>query len=242
MFLTYGGYAHAIGEAEILIKRSSIFNEGGQLYGLRENWTVRGFLQAPDPVTLTLAMEAMKVAYSFQGQDLALRFDDGSLTTHYIQTAATIGGVRVVDGPSFPQGHGAEYSTFRSYEITLEAEVPNTQVNLMAYFESLTFEGGGPLNVHLQTLTGLPQKQLTAEATPFRCIQDGEAIGHFSYPFLNPPIFAYALVNPRGRFEKKTPKRTGPPGRPTFTEWPVHWHYEFESAYPFVGDPTPWLG
>lgn len=241
MYLSYGSYTHPAGEVTVAIQRTPTFNEGGQLYGYKETWHIQGFLQAVDQRSLTTALNSLKAAYSQQAGDLVLHLDDGTFTTHALLAVNCIGGTRVVGGPSFPDGKGAEYSTYRNYEITVEGDVPNVDANLMAFMEVVTFEGdGGPLTVILQTLTGQPQKQTTAQQTPFRATQQGSAIGHFAYPPIPLPIWPDALIHPRVKPTKKLPKRSGPIGRPTYTEWEVSWSYEFESVTPLVGDPTAW--
>mgnify|MGYP003331113519 CR=1 FL=1 len=66
--------------------------------------------------------------------------------------------------------------------MTVEGDVWNPAVQILAWHESLSFEGGGPRTLHLQTLNGLPQKQTVAQSTPYKVIQDGTAIGRLAYP------------------------------------------------------------
>jgi hypothetical protein len=242
MYLAYGSYTHAANEANVVISRQPMYADGGIVRGYKETWRISGWLQADTTAELTTAINALKVGYSVQGQNVGLYLDDGTLTSHYITSQLTNGGVRVVDGPSFPVGDGTEYVSHRRYEIALEAELLLLTVPILAFHESLSFSGGGPRDVHLQPLTGLPVKQRVAQATPYRVSQTGSAIGQFSYPFPPPPIWPVAEMRDQRRIEQKSPKRAGPIGYPYFTEFQIDWSYQFEAAIPLVGLPHRFPG
>lgn len=215
------------------------WGDTGVRRGYKETWQIQGFLQAATTAALTAAIQALEIAYSYDGLAIGLFFDDGTASAHGVIVANTIGGSRVVSGPEYGQGAGAEYSTFRSYSIVVEFDIPDLRYNVVAYSESLSFEGGGPMDLHLQPLVGFPQKQRVAEATPYRVTQEGSAIGLAAYPVPNFPIWPAALIWPKARFSRKSPKRSGPGGAPVYTEFEITWHYEFEDALPLLGDPLP---
>ncbi len=125
MILAYGSYRHALAEAGLSIRRETQFTANGVPTSIRERWRIDGVLQAESPEAVTRAIHELQTAYSRQAQDVALYLPDGTTpTAHVILSRDTIGGVRVTQSPSFPQGRGAEYSTFRSYTIELEADLP----------------------------------------------------------------------------------------------------------------------
>src|SRR5262245_3127403 len=142
MYLKYGAYQHAANEASVVISKQGLFSEAGIARGVRERWTIQGRLQAADPTSLSAAIAALEAAYRLQGQDAGFYFDNGQASSHVLRSAGTVGGVRVVVPPSFPQGQGAEYSTFRSYTIVLEAERLDSGNPLLAWDEVLAFQGG----------------------------------------------------------------------------------------------------
>jgi hypothetical protein len=243
MILKYGNYAHALGEATIVIGVQPLFNEQGTRYAERERWEISGFLQASTTTALTAAINAMKAAYALPNQELGLYLGDGhTLSSHYIRPSDTLAGIRVISGPNFPQGRGAEYSTFRSYQIVLEADRPvdesahDPDATLLAWEETLTFTGGGPRFVYLQTLLGLPQKQIVAAATPFRVTQQGRAVGQSLYPPPATPLWPIAEHVDDRKLTRKSPRASTPAGGPT--EYEVTWQYVFESESPLVGNPT----
>ncbi len=247
MQLIYGSYVHADSEATVQIGRTPVYNDGGQMIGVRERWNVSGFLQAANGAALTTALQQLRLAYAIQGQTIGLFFADGTPTNHILISANCVGGTRVVEGPSFPQGGpSAEYvengPTFRTYTLAVEGTVL-THIGLLAFNETLSFQGTtGPRVVWKQTLNGFPQRQQTTDRTTQKITQAGSAIGQFAYPVVPGPLWpAYELVEQRN-ISPGNPKRTGPVGRPTYVEWPVSWRYAFETGVPATGQPNRWLG
>ncbi len=239
MYLKYGNYSHPIAEADVVITRSPVRNEGGMVVGAKHVWQIHGFLQAANQTALTAAILALEVAYDTDALDIGLFLDDNTPTAHILLSADCKGGTKT-SPVTYKEGKGAEYSTYRSYEITVEGETFNDEVNLMAFHESLTFGGGGPLDVFLQPINGLPIKQRVASNTPFTVIQDGMAIGRFGYPDPMNPIWPAAEHRNRRRLIKATPKRFGPVGAPEFWDFQINWHYEFESVLALNGEPNVW--
>jgi hypothetical protein len=241
--LEYGSYEHDDCEAAVEISMSALFNEAGQKYATRQRWTIDGKLQAADQAALAAALKKLEAAYSTNGLDIGLYFEDGSVTSHTMDSGAAIGGVRIIEFGYPESGRGsAEYSTFRTYRIVAEADFPDTAVGLLSYHETLTFEGGGPRWIFLQPLAGPPQRQQVAQATPFRATQFGEAVGHLSRPLPNPPILPQAEHVDQRRIERPTPKATGPRGQVSYTEYAVRWSYYFESATPLAGNSQARFG
>ena len=91
MYLRYGNYQHAVGEASVTISRHGLFSEAGLPRGVRERWDVQGRLQANDQGALTAAIQALVAAYSVQGQDVGFYFDGGQPSSHRIASAAISG-------------------------------------------------------------------------------------------------------------------------------------------------------
>jgi len=236
MFLQYGSYVHDTNEASVTISRVALFNEAGLRHGYLETWRIRGILQEADQDTLTISINALKAAYLIQDRNIGLFFDSGAATAHVMLSSQTLGGVRVIEGPSFPVGEGAEYSTFRSYEITVEAEFRSLTIGLLAWTESIVFGGGGTRFVMQQPLQGMPVRQLVAEATPYTAQQTGSAIGQFTYPVPSAPIWPADEHRDQRRIERGQPRRHGN----GYAEYPISWSYSFEAAAPLIGLPRLW--
>src|SRR4029079_17459158 len=102
---------------------------------------VTGIKHAASQAALTTALGDLRAAYNVNGRDVGLYLDDGvTLTDHALPSGAALGGVRVT-GLAFPRGDGAEYSTFRTYRLTLEADFPDSAGKLLQCEQSLYFEG-----------------------------------------------------------------------------------------------------
>jgi len=235
MILRYGSFAHDQNECAVVISKRAVFSPRGERMSTRETWHVTGIRHAASQSALTSALAELRNAYSVNGRDVGLYLDDGvTPTDHVLISAAAIGGVRVV-ALDFPRGEGAEYSTFRTYRLILEAEFADGSSNLLEYYESLSFEGtGGPRRVFLEVLEGLPQEQIGTQATLSRATQQGRAVGLAGYPIPPPPVWPAAERPDRRRFTLRTPERSG--GQ--FLRYQVEWSYTFESITPLAGTPT----
>jgi hypothetical protein len=235
----YGSYAHSDSEIRVTTQRRLNYAAGGQVKSYTQTLRIAGQLQANTPALVDTAMLALATAYAIQGQSFSLTMPAGGSSTAIILGSTTaIGGVRVVEGPNFEDDQKAEWSTYRNYNITLEAEYPATALLYLAWEESIDFEGGGPRDLFLQPLQGDPEKQRVAEKTTYRAVQRGSAVGFFAYPNYPPPLFPADEHQERRKRSKKPPKRAGPNGTPYYTEFGIEWQYEFEAVQPMNANPT----
>jgi len=69
----------------------------------------------------------------------------------------------------------------------------------------------------------------------------GEAIA-LSEPLVALDVAQRVARTPKREIRYELPKRFGPPGAATYTQFKVTWSYTFEDAGPLVGAPTPWPG
>lgn len=238
MYLKYGGYPHTSGEAAFSISRDGQFSPEGVYQGYVERWDISGRLHAADVASLSAAITALQAAYALQGQDIGLYNDDHSPTAHRMLNSQTVGGIRVVRQPSFPESQGAEYTTFRSYSIGVEGEFLDLESGIVNWTEVVNFEGGGPVYVHLKPINGVAQKQVSIQNDTFRATQAGSAVGYLGYPNPPAPLWPSDLVRAPA-ISRKTPRRKGPRGSQLFVEYEVSWNYAFESVAPLTGGPTP---
>jgi hypothetical protein len=247
--LRYGSYTHDQDEAAIAISKTTNFNSLGRAISYTERWTITGRLQidspSGDPDTdqpqLTTDINALVNAYRYDGYDLTLLRNDGStVTSHRIISQATIGGTRVVERPSFPEGSGAEYSTFRNYRIVVEGEIPVRQggIEIVEWSETLSFTGtSGPRTVHLELRNGPAQKQVVSQMTVAKVTQSGSAIGRTAYIMPQPPIFPQDELFHMRQVSYESPTAKGYGSTRVYVDWPSEWRYEFESALPLAGFP-----
>jgi hypothetical protein len=147
MFLRCGGYQHEAGECSIAIARRALLTEQKVMYAYVESWQIMGRLHADTVPALTAAIAALEAAYSLEIIDIGLYNDDGSPTDHIMTARDANSGIHVISPPAFPEGRNAEYSTFRNYSITLEAEFKYIgDGRLLSWMETLSFKGTcGPL-------------------------------------------------------------------------------------------------
>ena len=244
MFLKYGTHSHAIAEAAIGINRDVLLTGAQTPYAYLERWDIDGFLTADSAAEIKTAIEALEDAYATDGLDIVMMLPDGiSESSHKIDSSATNGGVRITRRPSFPTGRDGEHSTFRTYGISLEAEIKiaNPATALRDFSETISFSGGGPKFGHLEPNVGIPQKQKLKQNTVFKAVQSGTATGLYVRPNLPYPIWPQALVSPIGYPVTKTsPRRVGTGSALTHMDWGIQWSYEFESTYALIGNPTLW--
>lgn len=120
MYYTYGPYTSDIAEGEVTFTQRNRFNDGQQRVSKIVQAHVRGVLLEDTAAAIITSMATLEAAFAIQGQAFTLFLDDGTIHQRML-SAGAIGGVRVIDGPSWPEGRGNEGGTFRTYEVTLEA-------------------------------------------------------------------------------------------------------------------------
>ena len=238
MFFRYGGYTHANNEVELAsVQRSYSASQAGSQRMRREVWTLKGEIQAASQAALTTALASLEAAYAKDGGDLTFFLDDGTTPTqHAIVSGQSLGGTRVLS-LVYPQGRGAEYATFRTYEIQIEAEFLIAQSNgLVSWQEAITFTGtGGSDWAVTEVLNGPPVIEQVGTHTLCTASQDGSAVGELQYPI---PPGPFAPANELGKNRRFTP--TAPKlynGK--LVEWGMAWHYDFISTSPLFGLPQP---
>lgn len=242
MQVTYGNYNHASNESAVVVQRTGVYGHGGYRIGYKESWHITGFLQADTQSALKSACDALDTAYLLDGQDLTLVLNGGG-AARVLTSANSFTGTMVKEGPSYPESgaDSAEFSTFRRYSIVVEAEYRLAQNNLISWIETISSTGtGGPRFIFKQTQTGLPQKQIVAQATPCMATQRGSAIGMYSHETPPPPLWPDAEHQDQRFIDFKTPKRSGPVLNPIFTEYETTWQYSFSDTSPLQSFPNKW--
>jgi hypothetical protein len=237
MYATYGSYTHADNELRVQTQRRYNYSTQGPWKSYTETLRLRGQLQGDSTGAVDVLMKALQDGYKIQGKTFSFLMP-GLSTSIYLDNSKAIGGVRVVDGPNFEDDLKAEFTTYRNYNLTIEADFINTDLQFLAWEESIDFEGGGPRDLFLQTLKGLPQKQRVADNVTYKAVQRGSAVGYRAYPNPATPLWPLDEHRDQRRSAKKPPKRAGPVGDPYYTEYGIEWEYKFESVTPLAGVPT----
>lgn len=237
--LSYGLYAHAPGETTVTISSTPVF-EAGQRVREKQIWSISGFLRAQTEAAMKTAIQSLILAYSVDGQDLIIKHSDASQSAHAIISADTIGGTRVVEGVSFPDGQGAEYAPAgkRSFQISIEAEwFVSSAPELLSFVETLSFEGGAPMFAYTAPIEGSPQIYQTSESSIAICHQSGSAIGRTTWPTPPEPVIEGSgyVVAKRNRPTRKSPERIGN----TLTNYEISWNYEIWSTSQFDENLSP---
>lgn len=243
MFVKYGNYTVPSGQAWVAFTKAPKFNSGGMQFAETHRWAITGLLlnSGGDPVAFTAAINNLINAFSKNNQDIYLLQNDGvTPTAHFIQTANTIGGTRVVE-KTFPDAKGGAYVTNYIWGAVVEADVDTGYTGLQSFFERIQWIGGGPKFVMLSTLNGPPQTQWVQDQTPYKATQTGSAVGFTGYPIPPAPLWPEALHSDQSPFEMKSPTRTGPPQNITYTDFEITWTYNHESAVPLAGLPKFWI-
>ena len=190
MYLQYGSYAHASGECSVVITREPIRPQETRRRGIMHRWEVSGMLVAADATAMTPLIQALEAAYAADKLDIGLYLPDGTATAHQLLSSQTVDGTRVTRQPSYQDGGGAQYSTHRTYSLTVEGEIPEAGAGLLGWSESINYRGtGGPNWGYLDTLNSLPQQQTFQQFTTVTITQSGEAVSYGGYHVPPGPIW-----------------------------------------------------
>ena len=234
MILKYGTYSHDDNEVTISIAKQPRFSPRGYRIGTRERWQIQGILQAADTAALKIAQVALEDAYKTNSLDLVLTTDGTTETAHTLKVADTLGGIRVVGGVQYPDGDGAELSTFRTYTIVVEGTRKDNERELLAFQETVDIQGsGGPRRVLIEVLNGPPQAQITNLATIQRIVQRGSALGYSTYPAPAAPSIPAWLSATEQVISRRGPLSI----RGQFSEFGVQWQYVMLAPSPVTEVP-----
>ncbi len=207
---------------------------------------IDGRLQATSAAGIEAQYALLSAAYAVNGGDFLVFLPTGARSDQLsLLSLDALGGVRVTQKPSLGSLENAQYVTYLPVTITLEAEYVsgNSPLNALSSFEeSLSFEGGGPVQDWYRPIKGTPSKGIVRQADTYRATQTGKAVGYFDYPRLGttagapPPIFGIDALNRNPQVSLGSPEKLGS----SYVNFPVSWTYEFESATPLFGTPNRW--
>lgn len=244
MQLLYGNFSHDVGANNISI-RTEVLRDGAERYiGYKSIWTIRGDLYASSQNSLISAIRTMELGYQFEGGNVILLAADGVTVAASILAANTHGGPRFSLLPSYPEDGraNAEWSTFRNYELVIEADTYTGQIVLIDWHETWATTGtGGPRFVYAEPLIGPVFVDQITQVSVCRAVQAGSAVGLVSWPVAPSPIFPGNENFAEREIVKRDPKRRGRPGFAAYKEFETTWKYTFTRALPFPNaNPNAW--
>lgn len=242
-----GTYTHAVGECRVDIFRRMLKTEAQTTWAVEESWVIEGLLLTTKSTSssaradIAAKMTRLERAYSLDGGDIYLMMPDGGISANYLLGAGTLGGIRVSEPPSYPEGTGAEGATKRKYQIRLIAIRPlATRLLDTAYKsfeESVSYSGGGQEYGHIQPRVGPGVKQLLTRNLTFRAVQRGSSVKiHGGYGPVPSPIWPSAVRFSEPLVTDGHPEVVGN----DLINWPRSWQWEFEATYRLVGQPHIW--
>jgi hypothetical protein len=236
MYFKYGTFQHDDNTVTLSsVSQRQIYSGRGRRQIERKRLQLSGVLIASTQAAIKTAIDELIAAYADDGKDAGLYHDDDSVSSHFLDSSASLGGVRVVSGPSFPRGDGAEYATGRDFTIVLEADFPVSGEQLSSFQESLRIVGtGGPRFAVVEVLNGLPQPQLVQQRTSVVATQSGRAVALSAYPLVPPPIFPVFELQDRREIGQGSPTLNGN----EFVNFPVSWVYHFHAPGPLFARPN----
>ncbi|UUO04622.1 hypothetical protein M4951_14610 [Blastopirellula sp. J2-11] len=237
MYLKIGDYTHEIGGPQLSITQRPVLSEGGVPLAQLHTWQIQGIVTGGGQTDIDTKIAALVAAYRGGGFDATLLLSDGvTPSQHVLKNNRAVGGVRVISGPDFPNGGGAEYATKRTFAVTLEAEIPieNAATALLNFRESLSLSGGDRRVEWTETKLGPPRPQITRRQTIYRAVQSGQAVGYLQYPTFPGFLFPqqYAVESPRLTYGGGKRRSSG-----DFTDFSLSWEIRYESDRPLAGRP-----
>jgi hypothetical protein len=225
MYLKYGTYTHEDNECSVVIEKSAPITEGGTTREIHHRWQIAGRLEGATQSALTTEIEDLETAYATNGKDLILYDNDGNRSAHYVLNRDTTDGVFITQPPSYPDGSGAEYSTWRNYTIVVEFTTTAEGSNLLSLAEAFTYQGNaGPTWGYLPVLVGPWQQQQFTQTSVVTVTQEGRATGHKTYPTPSNPIYPKYLLNPQRTIRREMPNVDS-------EERVVSWSYTMQLPY-----------
>lgn len=231
MYVKYGSHQHEVDEVALVITREAVYNDSRVRTHIRERWDLQGMLIGTTS-ELSTKIAALESAYATDGYDIGLYTDAGAETEHVMLSDDQIGGNRVVQPPSYPEGKGAEYATIRTYSASVEGLRAAGTSTLLHWAESIEWRGtGGPNWVYQVPLYTPIQAQQLSMASVVTITQSGEAIGDGIYPTPPGPIWPSQELGTARTIRRERPAMNDTTRR-------VQWSYTFLAPSALPGYPS----
>ena len=184
---------------------------------------------------------AAEAVLSVEGGDLVFQRDDLAASAKSVLSAATLSGVRCVEGPVWSSRAGAQHNTWLEFSATFEWETRFASAVglLMDFSETLTIEGGTPLVVVLEPINALPVEQETVPQQGYRAVQEGFAVGVAARP--NPLSLSPILPAPARLIRQVNVQTSGARVGQNYRDFGARWRREYVGAAEITGLPAEWI-
>lgn len=237
MHFRYGSYRHPDGEVGLraydrVLQKNTRGNPSIEVMTMVLELEVVADGQA----AIDKRIREIDVAYSRQGYDAGFYLDQGGRSQNFMVSATSLGGVQVVQPPSWSDRDGAEYATHRSGSIVLQATYFAANAEQTSHWqESLRFIGDcGPRYSLVETDTGTPERYLVQRKTKQIIIQSGRHITLTRPPGTPQMLYSRQMLIPeQSQVSWHSPNVLGGKG----IEYGVDWTFTFESERPRNGLP-----
>ncbi len=242
MIVQLGSFSFQVNEASLNISRRGLVGDNGLVYAWEHNWNISGRLIRDTVAELTTAIELLEDAARNIDGDCRVLFDSGVRTAHFIPLGLTLNGIRAIVPPSYPTSEGAEYVTYRTFTMTVQAEVGFTpaggqqaqSIGITNWQETISVSGGHPLDVNLICLNAPPVRQRVSPQVPWVGVQTGRAMGLYGYPAKPANVFVGASID-QDMEEYATPDQNNAGPTIQRSNYPVSWTYRVSSPDPLTG-------
>ena len=250
MYLQIGNYAFPPYEVGLTISRQCQIVKG-IVISYTDRWDFQGRMQVVPTGNFNTDQAAVSVAIAQREQsllnainsDITFFFDNGTASAHQILANNTQGGVRLVQPLSYPDGKGAEYSTYRNWTAAIEADYYSSTVAIYDFRETVNFTGdGGPIWKYQLALNGTPYPQTLFQQSTYSAVQSGRAVSLGTYTSPPQPLFPGNEQTWRRQIVMNGPDRVGFPPNGYFKDFEVLWTYFFESVAPLSALPNIYPG
>lgn len=240
MQVEYGSYRHKVNSTGITISSEIEETEAGVPFRINNSINIEGRIQnvrGGRSRDFDAIINSMERAYSIPGQDFGLLHDNGIRSNAWWRNSQTLGGIRP-KMLSYPNYKGGEYLTYRSFQITVNFQVPTASLRYIKFSESISIEGGNARYGVKEVNFGPGVRQQLRTHTKCIATQSGSATGRNGFPIIPPPIWPHALRDSRPKITKLIKPRGGVRTRNiVLEECEISWTYEYE--WPFRLDGIP---
>ena len=231
MHFRYGSTSHDASEASVTMAKKRLYSRRGHVERIRKTLTVSGSLLSTSESGMTTKLANLESMYSKDGRNAGLyQTDDTLIGDLALDNSSAIGGVRVT-GISYPRGDGV-YATNLPFQVTLEADYyPDDVNNITEYYQTIRRIGtGGRKRVLIPLIDGPPDIQYPQTHTPTMAVQNGRAMGAYTYPSRPQPLWPDQEDVDRRDLGTIHPQNENG----TFTNFGVMWTYYFQDITQFV--------
>ena len=241
MYLKYGTYAHAPGEANLLNftirpRRSARKQALATVVSAQVSGTLK-VESGEDQYDLDDKIANLIQALSKDGQDFGLYHDNGTPTQHFMSSSDiyNMTGNQIVH-QTFPSSHNGEYSTGRDFAYAVQAEYQSSSSLIIDYQENITHTGTtGPEISWRSNRYHAPTYRVEKFSTYQTITQSGHAVTLGTYLIPPPPILGVPYYLPHMTEITRSSPRRYPQG---FEGFRIQWKYVFRSPVVVPAFPT----